>query len=102
MGVFAAAREFGFEVVVAEYRRNALARDVSSFELGLSHTHKSARAALDRAARAEKLYCNRTKSLISKFEESKELYERGVRAAAMEGLKVIEFTFGAARHVEAS
>ena len=98
----AAAREFGFEVVVAEYRRNALAREVSSFELAQTHTHKSPRAALGRAARAEKQYCNRTKPLIRAFEESKELYERGVRAAAMEGLEVIEFTFGAARHVEAS
>lgn len=80
--LFRAAREVGFGVVVAEYRRNALARSVSSFEM---HPHT--------AAEAESQYCRKPGALVARFEGERTLYERGVVAAKAERLKVIEFTF---------
>ena len=80
--LFRAAREVGFGVVVAEYRRNALVRSVSSFEM---HPHT--------AAEAESQYCRKPGALVARFEGERTLYERGVAAAKAERLKVIEFTF---------
>ena len=84
--LFGAAKDFGYQVVVATYRRNALARDVSSMEL---------RRRKEKQVRAH--WCdvkvgNRT-GLAARYADQKALYDRGVRAARTEGLEVFELTF---------
>ena len=77
-----AARDNGYEVVVAEYRSNALARMVSSWEM-------HARSAADTEAE----FCLPGDGLVEKMAEEKRLWQRGLRAAVHERLKVIELSF---------
>ena len=77
-----AARDNGYEVVVAEYRSNALARMVSSWEM-------PARSAADTEAE----FCLPGDGLVEKMAEEKRLWQRGLRAAVHERLKVIELSF---------
>ena len=77
-----AARQFGYEVIVAEYRANALARMVSSWEM-------KPRSAADTKAQ----FCLPRGDLVRQFDEEYFLWQRGLRAAIHERLKVIEFSF---------
>ena len=77
-----AARQLGYEVIVAEYRSNALARWVSSWEM-------KPRSAADTKAQ----FCRPRGDLVRKFDEDYFLWQRGLRAAIHERLKVIEFSF---------
>ena len=80
--LFRAAREVGFGVVVAEYRQNALARMVSSFEMR-KRTPADAKA----------VFCKRDGELVKKLEWERTIWERGVAAAKAEEFTIIEFTF---------
>uniref|UniRef100_A0A7S3ZWV3 Uncharacterized protein n=1 Tax=Pelagomonas calceolata TaxID=35677 RepID=A0A7S3ZWV3_9STRA len=80
--LFRAAREVGFGVVVAEYRQNALARMVSSFEMR-TRTPADAKA----------VFCKKDGELVKKFEWERTIWERGVAAAKAEEFTIIEFTF---------
>ncbi|KAH8093025.1 hypothetical protein JL720_5199 [Aureococcus anophagefferens] len=77
-----AARELGYEVIVAEYRSNALARMVSSWEL---KPHS--------AADATAHFCRHRGGLVRTFNKEYSLWQRGLRAAIHERLKVIELSF---------
>ena len=87
--LFAAARGAGFEVVVAVYRHNALARAVSSFEIhryaGLKREDSGTLAARRREAklrqRASEDFCHKPGALKRHFETERDLYDRGLRAA---------------------
>ena len=82
---FRAAYVRGFKVVVAVWRRNVLARQVSSFELKIEH----ARVRRDEGARES--FCDGALTrLIANLTHS---YRRGVDAAKEAGFVVIERTF---------
>ena len=83
---FRAARDRGFKVVVAVWRENVLARQVSSFELMVAHGRVSSR---DAGAREH--FCGGT--LIRQIEDLTRAYRAGVNAARDAGLKVVERTF---------
>ena len=110
--LFAAARGAGFEVVVAVYRHNALARAVSSFEIhryaGLKREDSGTLAARRREAklrqrasedehaqRASEDFCHTPGALKRHFETERDLYDRGLRAARANGLKLLRFSFEA-------
>ena len=101
--LFAAARGAGFEVVVAVYRHNALARAVSSFEIhryaGLKREDSGTLAARWREAklrqRASEDFCHKPGALKRHFETERDLYDRGLRAARANGLKLLRFSFEA-------
>ena len=101
--LFAAARGAGFEVVVAVYRHNALARAVSSFEIhryaGLKREDSGTLAARRREAklrqRASEDFCHKPGALKRHFETERDLYDRGLRAARANGLKLLRFSFEA-------
>ena len=101
--LFAAARGAGFEVVVAVYRHNALARAVSSFEIhryaGLKREDSGTLAARRREAklrqRASEDFCHKPGALKRHFERERDLYDRGLRAARANGLKLLRFSFEA-------
>ena len=101
--LFAAARGAGFEVVVAVYRHNALARAVSSFEIhryaGLKREDSGTLAARRREAklrqRASEDFCSKPGALRRHFETERDLYDRGLRAARANGLKLLRFSFEA-------
>ena len=83
---FRAARDRGFKVVVAVWRENVLARQVSSFELMVAHGRVSSR---DAGAREH--FCGGT--LTQQIEDLTRAYRDGVNAARDAGLKVVERTF---------
>ena len=83
---FRAARDRGFKVVVAVWRENVLARQVSSFELMVAHGRVSSR---DAGAREH--FCGGT--LIRQIEDLTRAYRTGVNAARDAGLAVVERTF---------
>ena len=90
--LFRAAKDFGYEVVVATYRRNALARDVSSMELPGVSTKRKGGALRVHWCDAKAKVGNRT-GLAARYAKQKALYDRGVRAARAERLEVFELTF---------
>lgn len=89
--------------VVAVYRHNALARAVSSFEIHRYADLKPADAGSPAARRREaKLkqrasdnFCNKPGALQRHFGTERDLYDRGLRAARANGLKVLRFSFEA-------
>ena len=83
---FRAARDRGFKVVVAVWRENVLARQVSSFELMVAHGRVSSR---DAGAREH--FCGGT--LTQQIEDLTRAYRAGVNAARDAGLVVVERTF---------
>ena len=83
---FRAARDRGFKVIVAVWRENVLARQVSSFELMVAHGRVSSR---DAGAREH--FCGGT--LTQQIEDLTRAYRDGVNAARDAGLKVVERTF---------
>ena len=101
--LIAAARGAGFAVVVAVYRHNALARAVSSFEIhryaGLKPAEAGSPAARRREAklkqRAADDFCNKPGALQRHFGTERDLYDRGLRAARANGIKVLRFSFEA-------
>ena len=87
------AGKVGYEVIVAVYRSNALARAVSAWELITKRHHRS-KTKLEKRERNRKVrerFCG--KSLINLFKEMKEIWERGVAAARARNLEVIVLNF---------
>ena len=84
---FTAARDAGFTVVAASYRPNALAREVSSFELMYRKKPKN-----EQREHARRMFC--TRNLVNIFRENRREFVSGVQAATMtKGLKVIDLSF---------
>ena len=79
-----AARGLGFGVVVADFRANQLAREVSSFERDVSRKRASRDAASDR-------FCGG--GIKTGFAANETFWRRGVDAARAAHLKVVEVAF---------
>ena len=79
-----AARGLGYGVVVADFRANQLAREVSSFERDVSRERASRDAASDR-------FCGG--GIKTGFAANETFWRRGVDAARAAHLKVVEVAF---------
>jgi len=85
-----AARIAGYGIIVVENRANALARQVSSWELHKKSSIFKKKSREERNAEARHQFC---KDNIKNYETLFALWERGVVAASKEGLTVIELNF---------
>ena len=85
-----AARSAGYGIIVVEYRANALARQVSSWELYKTSSNFEKKSRKERNAEARHEFC---KDNIKSWEKIFDKWERGVVAASKEGLTVIELNF---------
>ena len=85
-----AARSAGYGIIVVEYRANALARQVSSWELHKTSSNFEKKSRKKKKTEVRDIFC---KDNIKNWEQLFAFWERGVAAASKEGLTVIELNF---------
>ena len=85
-----AARSAGYGIIVVEYRANALARQVSSWELYKTSSNFEKKSRKKKKTEVRDIFC---KDNIKNWEQLFAFWERGVAAASKEGLTVIELNF---------